>query len=130
MPWKETSAMDQRILFIADYLSGDYTKSALCRHLRHQPPVGRHAVNSWSASSPRAMDAGLFFYYNRAVFCRGEMAEWLKAHAWKACLGETLTWVRIPLSPPGIICNPFYLNNLSSIQLRLIPHIVPHLLRR
>ena len=32
MPWKETSAMDQRILFIADYLSGDYTKSALCRH--------------------------------------------------------------------------------------------------
>src|SRR5438045_5661888 len=31
---------------------------------------------------------------------RGEMAEWLKAHAWKACLGETLTWVRIPLSPP------------------------------
>src|SRR5258708_12553571 len=32
--------------------------------------------------------------------CAGEMAEWLKAHAWKACLGETLTWVRIPLSPP------------------------------
>src|ERR1700736_3870498 len=30
----------------------------------------------------------------------GEMAEWLKAHAWKACLGETLTRVRIPLSPP------------------------------
>ena len=28
------------------------------------------------------------------------MAEWLKAHAWKACLGETPTWVRIPLSPP------------------------------
>ena len=32
---------------------------------------------------------------------RGEMAEWLKAHAWKACLEETLTWVRIPLSPPS-----------------------------
>src|ERR1051325_5106512 len=28
------------------------------------------------------------------------MAEWLKAHAWKACLGETLTRVRIPVSPP------------------------------
>jgi hypothetical protein len=28
------------------------------------------------------------------------VAEWLKAHAWKACLGETLTWVRIPPSPP------------------------------
>src|SRR5258706_10299961 len=32
----------------------------------------------------------------------GEVAEWLKAHAWKACLGETLTRVRIPLSPPPI----------------------------
>src|ERR1035438_5848010 len=32
---------------------------------------------------------------------KGGLAEWLKAHAWKACLGETLTWVRIPLSPPA-----------------------------
>ena len=33
--------------------------------------------------------------------CRaGEMAEWLKAHAWKACIGETLSRVRIPVSPP------------------------------
>ena len=31
----------------------------------------------------------------------GEMAEWLKAHAWKACIRETVSWVRIPLSPPG-----------------------------
>src|SRR5262249_45341608 len=31
----------------------------------------------------------------------GEMAEWLKAHAWKACIGETLSRVRIPLSPPS-----------------------------
>lgn len=28
------------------------------------------------------------------------MAEWLKAHAWKVCLRETVTRVRIPLSPP------------------------------
>jgi hypothetical protein len=34
------------------------------------------------------------------------MAEWLKAHAWKACLGETLTWVRIPLSPPVFKSQP------------------------
>ena len=39
-------------------------------------------------------------YNNFVLTCAGEMAEWLKAHAWKACLGETLTWVRIPLSPP------------------------------
>ena len=31
---------------------------------------------------------------------RGEMAEWLKAHAWKACVPERVPWVRIPLSPP------------------------------
>jgi hypothetical protein len=23
-------------------------------------------------------------------------AEWLKAHAWKACLGEALAWVQNP----------------------------------
>jgi hypothetical protein len=28
------------------------------------------------------------------------VAEWLKAHAWNACIGETLSRVRIPLSPP------------------------------
>ena len=28
------------------------------------------------------------------------MTEWLKVHAWKACVGETLPRVRIPLSPP------------------------------
>ena len=32
----------------------------------------------------------------------GEVAEWLKAHAWKACIEETLSWVRIPFSPPLI----------------------------
>ncbi len=30
----------------------------------------------------------------------GEMAEWLKAHAWKACKQVTVSGVRIPLSPP------------------------------
>ena len=32
----------------------------------------------------------------------GEMAEWLKAHAWKACVRETVPWVRIPLPPPAV----------------------------
>src|SRR3954454_21479593 len=37
----------------------------------------------------------------------GEMSEWLKEHAWKACVGETLPWVRIPLSPPDLHpCDP------------------------
>jgi hypothetical protein len=30
----------------------------------------------------------------------GEMAEWLKAHAWKACVLERVPRVRIPVSPP------------------------------
>lgn len=34
------------------------------------------------------------------------MAEWLKAHAWKACVRETVPWVRIPLSPPAISVVP------------------------
>ena len=33
----------------------------------------------------------------------GAMSEWLKEHAWKACVGETLPWVRIPLSPPSTL---------------------------
>ena len=30
----------------------------------------------------------------------GGVAEWLKAHAWKACIRETVSRVRIPLPPP------------------------------
>ena len=30
----------------------------------------------------------------------GEVSEWLKEHAWKACSREIVTWVRIPPSPP------------------------------
>src|SRR6185369_7273883 len=37
---------------------------------------------------------------SRKRACELELAEWLKAHAWKACLRETVTWVRIPLPPP------------------------------
>jgi hypothetical protein len=36
----------------------------------------------------------------KLLILNGEMSEWLKEHAWKACVGETLPWVRIPLSPP------------------------------
>ena len=28
------------------------------------------------------------------------MAEWSKTQHWKCCVGVTLPWVRIPLSPP------------------------------
>jgi hypothetical protein len=42
------------------------------------------------------------------------VAEWLKAHAWKACLRETVTWVRIPLPPPA-------LGSLTSTDVHLRP---------
>jgi hypothetical protein len=32
----------------------------------------------------------------------GQVAEWLKAHAWNACIGATLSRVRIPPCPPVI----------------------------
>ena len=40
------------------------------------------------------------------------MAEWLKAHAWKACKRETVSRVRIPLSPPflKVLYNSKYIN--------------------
>lgn len=34
----------------------------------------------------------------------GDVAEWSKAHAWKVCIGVTLSWVRIPPSPPLFLC--------------------------
>ena len=47
----------------------------------------------------------------------GEVAEWSKAHAWKVCRRETVSRVRIPVSPPQTIrdpetrpqCGPFFI---------------------
>ena len=30
----------------------------------------------------------------------GEMSEWSKEHAWKACIRATVSGVQIPISPP------------------------------
>lgn len=40
MPWKETCVMDQRIQFIADWLSGNYSKLALCNAYGISRPTG------------------------------------------------------------------------------------------
>ena len=40
MPWKETCAMDQRVQFISDWLSGDFTKSSLCDGYQISRPTG------------------------------------------------------------------------------------------
>src|SRR5215468_8136194 len=50
------------------------------------------------------------------------MSEWFKEHAWKACVGETLPRVRIPLSPPPSVAplsaNP--LTDLDGLRIALI----------
>lgn len=45
MPWKETSAMDQRIQLIGDWLSGEYTKRDLCRMYE----ISRPTADKWIA---------------------------------------------------------------------------------
>ena len=45
MPWKETSVMDQRIQLIADWLTGDYGKSELCRIYE----ISRPTADKWIA---------------------------------------------------------------------------------
>jgi hypothetical protein len=55
------------------------------------------------------------------------MAEWLKAHAWKACVRETVPWVRIPLSPPRNIFKQLILLVLSGGYFEYAPHSTPHI---
>src|SRR5260370_14441003 len=59
-------------------------------HGRENSPPSAHVIAPCSGA--RGFPAGRY----------AGVAEWLKAHAWKACLRETLTWVRIPPPPPCI----------------------------
>ena len=42
-----------------------------------------------------------FFRHLHILRRYGGVAEWLKAHAWKVCMRETVSRVRIPPPPPG-----------------------------
>jgi hypothetical protein len=53
------------------------------------------------------------------------MAERLKAHAWKACVRESVPRVRIPVSPPEIIRNVLISFQFSVGRL-LLPPKLPH----
>ncbi len=83
MPWKETCAMDQRVRFIADWLSGDFTKTELCaaygisrptgdkwiRRYADQGPEGLKERSRTPASHPNAVDEVL-----RAAIVRTKLA--------------------------------------------------------
>ncbi len=49
---------------------------------------------------PETCKAGVLSIYLCPDF-PGEVSEWLKEHAWKVCIRETVSRVRIPLSPPA-----------------------------
>src|SRR5262249_6053959 len=55
MPWKETSAMDQKVQLIVDWLSGDYRKSELC----HVYGISRPTANKWIERYVEQGPAGL-----------------------------------------------------------------------
>ena len=54
MPWKETCTMDQRMLFIVDYLS--YTKKGLCRHYGISRPTGDKWIDRYRTHGREGLD--------------------------------------------------------------------------
>ena len=56
MPWKETCAMDQRVQFVADWLSGDYTKSELCAWYGISRPTGDKWIRRYEAAGVAGLE--------------------------------------------------------------------------
>ncbi len=56
MPWKETCAMDQKMRFIADWLSGEFSKSELCRVYGISRPTGDKWIARYEALGPRGLE--------------------------------------------------------------------------
>jgi hypothetical protein len=57
-------------------------------------------------------------------YSAGEVSEWLKEHAWKVCIRETVSRVRIPLSPqteqlPSESWVLFFMKQAQALRLRV-----------
>ena len=65
MPWNETSAMDQRMHFIADYLEDYFPFSELCRRYGISRPTGYKWVQRYVDTGA----AGLMAQSRRPVRC-------------------------------------------------------------
>src|SRR5579859_5332075 len=72
-------------------------KPALRNRRRHGRRGGRVVEGAQRAFGARLSGKGV----RLRAHAVGEVAEWLKAHAWKVCIRETVSRVRIPLSPPA-----------------------------
>jgi hypothetical protein len=70
------------------------------------------AHRRWVYSAPFAGLSNREAALGRVCPCGG-VAEWLKAHAWKVCIRETVSRVRIPLPPPGTKRHPSLLRRKS-----------------
>ena len=55
MPWKETTTMDQRVQFIADYLDGSYTKKDLCMLYGISRPTGDKWIARYHSHGPQGL---------------------------------------------------------------------------
>src|SRR6185369_15600871 len=55
----------------------------------------------------------------------GGVAEWFKAHAWKACIRETVSRVRIPPPPPFVLPNSRLIKHLE-FSGHFYPRSYPH----
>ncbi len=56
MPWEQTSAMDQRVKFIADWLSKEYTKIELCRAYGISRPTADKWMKRYGEGGVEALD--------------------------------------------------------------------------
>jgi transposase InsO family protein len=56
MPWEQTSAMDQRVQFIADWLSGDYFKVELCAIYGISRPTADKWIKRYQESGAKALE--------------------------------------------------------------------------
>ena len=55
MPWKESSAMDERLKFVADHLSGRWSKKALCAHYGISRPTGDKWIRRYEEFGPSGL---------------------------------------------------------------------------
>lgn len=57
MPWNETSAMDERVRFVADWLTGQYSKRSLCEAYGISRPTGDKWLARYRQQGPPGLQA-------------------------------------------------------------------------